>query len=57
MSADSRLPDYIRQMVAAAADALTFTEGMAEEDFLADLRTQRAVAMSLIIVGEARAGS
>lgn len=53
MSADNRLPDYIRQMVTAAADALTFTEGMAEDDFLADLRTQRAVVMSLMIVGEA----
>ena len=53
MSADSRLPDYIREMVTAATDALTFTEGMAEEDFLADLRTQRAVVMSLMIVGEA----
>lgn len=40
-------------MVTAATDALTFMEGMAEEDFLADLRTQRAVVMSLMIVGEA----
>ena len=53
MSADNRLPDYIREMVTAATDALTFTEGMAEEEFLADLRTQRAVVMSLMIVGEA----
>ncbi|MTE01118.1 DUF86 domain-containing protein [Paracoccus sp. YIM 132242] len=53
MSADNRLSDYILQMVTAAADALTFTEGMAEEDFLADLRTQRAMVMSLMIVGEA----
>jgi uncharacterized protein with HEPN domain len=40
-------------MVRAAANALTFTKGMAEEDFLVDLRTQRAVVMSLMIVGEA----
>lgn len=53
MSADNRLPDYIREMLTAATDAITFTEGMAEEDFLADLRTQRAVVMSLMIVGEA----
>ena len=53
MRADNRLADYILQMVTAAADALTFTEGMAEDDFLTDLRTQRAVVMSLMIVGEA----
>ena len=53
MRADNRLPDYILQMVTAAADALAFTEGMAEDDFLTDLRTQRAVVMSLMIVGEA----
>lgn len=53
MRADSRLADYILQMVTAAADALTFMEGMAEDDFLTDLRTQRAVVMSLMIVGEA----
>ena len=40
-------------MVTAAADALAFTEGMTEDDFLTDLRTQRAVVMSLMIVGEA----
>ena len=40
-------------MVTAAADTLAFTEGMAEDDFLTDLRTQRAVVMSLMIVGEA----
>ena len=48
MSAANRLPDYIREMVTVAMDALTITEGMAEEDFLADLRTQRAVVMSLM---------
>lgn len=53
MREDSRLADYIQQMATAAGDALAFTEGMAEDDFLADLRTQRAVVMSLMIVGEA----
>ena len=53
MSADNRLPDYVRQILTASTDALTFIEGMGEDDFLADLRTQRAVVMSLMIVGEA----
>lgn len=53
MSGPERLAEYLRQMVQGATDALTFTEGMDEADFLADLRTQRAVVMSLMIVGEA----
>ncbi|WP_189412115.1 HepT-like ribonuclease domain-containing protein [Neogemmobacter tilapiae] len=42
-------------MILAATDAVTFTEGMDETDFERDLRTQRAVIMSLMIVGEAAA--
>jgi uncharacterized protein with HEPN domain len=53
LSGPERLAEYLRQMVQGATDALTFTEGMDEADFLADLRTQRAVVMSLMIVGEA----
>lgn len=37
----------------AAADACGFIEGMSKDDFLADKRTQQAVIMSLIIIGEA----
>jgi uncharacterized protein with HEPN domain len=32
-------------MTQGATDTLTFTDGMDEDDFLADLRTQRAVVM------------
>lgn len=53
MSAANRLPDYLDQMIRGATDAVAFTEGMDEGDFLADLKTQRAVVMSLMIVGEA----
>jgi uncharacterized protein with HEPN domain len=53
MSAENRLSDYLAQMVQGSTDAVTFTEGMDEGDFLADLKTQRAVVMSLMIVGEA----
>lgn len=52
---DTRLPDYIDHIRQAAGDACGFVEGMAKEDFLADKRTQQAVIMSLIIVGEAAA--
>ena len=34
-------------------DAQSFTEGMAQPDFEQDKRTQQAVVMSLIVLGEA----
>jgi len=53
--ADDRLPDYLQQMIRGSRDALTFVEGMDNGAFMDDLRTQRAVVMSLMIVGEAAA--
>jgi len=50
---DLRLPDLLEHMQQAAADAMDFTEGMGQDDFLADKRTQQAVIMSLIVLGEA----
>ncbi|HMN94789.1 MAG TPA: DUF86 domain-containing protein [Hydrogenophaga sp.] len=37
----------------AAAYAISFVEGMGREDFFSDRRTQQAVVMSLIVLGEA----
>jgi uncharacterized protein with HEPN domain len=51
----SRLGDYLDQMLMAAKDARSFVNGMGKEDFLADKRTQQAVVMSLVIIGEAAA--
>lgn len=48
-----RLPDYLDHMQQAAADACGFIEGLTREDFLGDKRTQQAVILSLIIIGEA----
>ena len=48
-----RLPDYLEHMQQAATDACGFIEGLTREDFLGDKRTQQAVIMSLIIIGEA----
>lgn len=50
---DLRLADFLEHMQQAAADAMAFTEGMSQDDFLADKRTQQAVVMSLIVLGEA----
>lgn len=49
----NRLPDYLGHIRQAAADACSFVEGLNKEVFLADKRTQSAVIMSLIVIGEA----
>lgn len=41
------------QMLQASRNATSFIEGMDVQEFLADTRTQQAVAMSLVILGEA----
>lgn len=50
---ENRLPDYLDHMQQAAADACSFVEGLTKDKFLADKRTQQAVIMSLVIIGEA----
>ncbi len=50
---ENRLPDYLEYMQQAATDACSFTEGLHRDDFQEDKRTQQAVIMSLIILGEA----
>jgi uncharacterized protein with HEPN domain len=50
---NGRLPDYLDHIRQAAADACGFVEGLSKDDFLEDKRTQQAVIMSLIIIGEA----
>jgi len=50
---ENRLADYLDHMQQAATDACAFVHGMAQDDFRQDRRTQQAVIMSLIIVGEA----
>ena len=50
---ENRLPDFLDHIEQAAADACSFVEGMAKADFVADKRTQQAIIMSLIIIGEA----
>ncbi len=41
------------QILEAARLATSYVDGMTEDGFLADSRTQQAVAMNLIIIGEA----
>jgi len=48
-----RLSEYLRQLRAAAQDSIEFVDGMSYEDFECDTKTQRAVTMNLVILGEA----
>jgi len=48
-----RLVDYLEQMRESSTDALSFVERLTKDSFLSDKLTQRAVVMSLIIIGEA----
>ena len=50
---ENRLADYLEHMQQAATDACSFIEGQRKEDFTADKRTQQAVILSLLIIGEA----
>jgi uncharacterized protein with HEPN domain len=50
---DNRLDDYLQHMRQAAADAISFVDGMNRQAFLGDKRTQQAVVLSLIVLGEA----
>lgn len=50
---EQRLDDYLAHIREAAQDALVFVEGLQIEEFLEDKRTQQAVIMSLVILGEA----
>lgn len=48
----SRLPDYLDHMLEAAHQACAYTQGMSKEEFLSDKRTQQAVILNLILIGE-----
>lgn len=50
---ENRLADYLDHMREAATDACGFVEKMTQAEFLQDKRTQQAVVMSLIVLGEA----
>lgn len=55
MSAAMRLPDYLDHMVDAVLSAAQYVSGMDKAAFFADRRTQQAVLMNIVILGEASA--
>jgi uncharacterized protein with HEPN domain len=48
----SRLPDHLERMLAAAQQALSYVDGFGKPDFIEDKRTQQAVVLNLILIGE-----
>jgi len=42
----------LEQMPSAAKRAVSYVEGMSKADFLADQRTQEAVSLNLMLIGE-----
>ncbi len=50
---ESRLTDYLDHINEAASHARSYVDGWTKEEFLADKRTQQAIIMNLIIIGEA----
>ena len=49
----NRISDYLEHIRQASSDAITFVDGLSKPEFVEDKRTQQAVIMSLIIIGEA----
>ena len=49
---ESRLIDYLDHIAQAARQACSYVEGMDKQTFLADPRTQQAVILNRIVIGE-----
>jgi uncharacterized protein with HEPN domain len=50
-----RLVEYLDHMAEAARLSRSYIEGLGYQEFLADKRTQQAVIMNLVVIGEAAA--
>ena len=48
-----RVADYLSHMDEAIGLARSFVDGLTKDDFLADRKTQQAVILNLIVLGEA----
>ena len=48
----NRLPDHLDRMLEAATQACSYVEGLSKVGFFDDKRTQQAVILNLILIGE-----
>lgn len=49
----NRLFDYLGHMPEAAQLVCSYVEGMNKDEFLADKRTQQAIILNIVVIGEA----
>lgn len=47
--------DYVQHMLDASRQALNYVEGLTKDEFLQDSRTQDAVILKILVMGEAAA--
>lgn len=52
-SQNFHVPDYLSHMLEAIMLVRSYLNGMSKNDFLADKRTQQAVVLNIVIIGEA----
>lgn len=48
-----RIPEYLDHMLEALRLARNYVEGFSKENFLADKKTQQAVILNIMVIGEA----
>lgn len=48
-----RTPEYLDHMLEALKLARNYVEGFSKENFLADKKTQQAVILNIMVIGEA----
>ncbi|MCX7140771.1 MAG: DUF86 domain-containing protein [Proteobacteria bacterium] len=48
-----RQADYLEHMLDAIRLARSYVDGLSREDFLADKKTQQAVVLNIVVIGEA----
>lgn len=50
---ENRLADYLQHMLEAVRLACSYTKELGQQGFLSDKRTQQAVILNIIVIGEA----
>ncbi|MFH1495777.1 MAG: DUF86 domain-containing protein [Pseudomonadota bacterium] len=51
-SPEKRLQTLLAQLSQTAEQAMTYVEGMSKDNFMADAKTQDAVIMKILVIGE-----
>ena len=52
MNEDVRLNTHVAQMLASIELAMSYVDGLSQDEFIADRRTQQAAVLNLIVIGE-----